>query len=408
MTAGRRPAPVKSPASAPAPAAPGVGAREAARDLGLYVHIPFCISRCHYCDFNTYLYDRSRAANYLEALRREIAGAPARPGLAGRRVRSIFFGGGTPSVLPPAELLGLLEAGAAAFPLIPGAEVTVEANPGVADAGNFGALCRGGFNRLSLGVQSFDDALLHRIGRNHTGREAREAHAAARGAGFSNINLDLIFALPGQTLNGWEATLRAAVTLGPEHLSTYGLTYEEGTRLWQERQRGHLPPADEETEAAMFEAAMAHLTAAGYEHYEVSSFARPGCRSVHNQLYWRNQDWLGFGAGSHSHLAGRRFHNLRRPEAYTSAILTRGEATAGEEAVPPAQQLAEALMLGLRLRDGVDLERLEAPFLPLGARVDRGRVDDLSRAGLLECTRNRVRLTPRGLLVADAVLVRLV
>ncbi len=378
------------------------------RPFGLYLHIPFCLARCGYCDFNTYLHDPELAGAYVETLRAEIAAWGARPALRGRPAATVFLGGGTPSLLPAEAVAAILDAVRAAFPPSPGAEVTLEANPGTVDRAKLAGFRAAGVNRLSLGVQAFQERLLRVAGRNHTAEAARRAVADARAAGFTNLSLDLIFALPGQTLDDWAASLDEAVALGPEHVSAYGLTYEEGTPFHRDRRAGRLRPVDEETEAAMFDLGIARLTAAGYEHYEISSFARRSRRSAHNQIYWRCGDYLGLGAGAHSCLGGRRFHNHRLPHDYIAAVRRNGSAEAGAEELTPRQRLGEAMVLGLRLREGVDLEAVAAGFTPWGISPDARALERLEGAGLVERIGPRLRLTDRGVRLANEVFVALV
>jgi oxygen-independent coproporphyrinogen-3 oxidase len=378
------------------------------RPLGLYLHIPFCVARCGYCDFNTYLHDPALARAYVDALCGEIAAWGGRPEVRGRPAATVFFGGGTPSLLAPGEVERVLGAVRAVFPPAPGAEVTLEANPGTVDRAGLAGFRAAGVNRLSLGVQAFQDRLLRVAGRDHTAAQARRAVADARAAGFANLSLDLIFALPGQTLDEWEATLAEAVALAPEHLSAYGLTYEEGTPFHRDRRAGRLRPVDEEAEANMFEMAGARLAGAGYERYEISNFARPGFRSAHNQIYWRCEDYLGLGAGAHSCLGGRRTFNRRLPQEYIAAVWREGTAQAGGEDLTPRQRLGEAMVLGLRLREGVDLEALAARFAPWGLAPDAAALERLDGAGLLERDGPRLRLTERGVRLANEVFVALV
>lgn len=372
--------------------------------LSLYLHIPFCLSRCNYCDFNTYLLDPALCAAYLEALGREIAAWTRAPEVAGRPVETLFVGGGTPSLLAPAALATLLERCRRGFPVASEAEVTLEANPGTVDGAKLRGYRAAGVNRLSFGVQSFEDRLLRAIGRLHSAGDVGRAVGRAREAGFDNLNLDLMFGLPGQTAADWDRTLDRALALGPEHLSVYGLTLEEGTQMTALVRAGRVSLPGEEAEAAMYERTLARLAAAGYEQYEVSNFARPGRRCRHNLRYWEGGDYLGLGAGSHSHLDGRRFHNHLQPRHYAAEVAARGTAIAGEERLEPSARVGEAFMLGLRLRDGVDLAALEARY---GAAPVRARAPALAAfdaAGLVERRGSRVRLTERGLLVANEVL----
>ncbi|MFN2225688.1 MAG: radical SAM family heme chaperone HemW, partial [Anaerolineae bacterium] len=260
-------------------------------DLGLYVHIPFCQSRCRYCDFNTYAGLEGLFETYVRALVREIT-------LAGTaRVSSVYIGGGTPTVLPLLSLIQILDAIQAGFDLAADAEVTIEANPGTVEAGTLAALRVRGVNRLSLGVQSFADGELRRLGRIHTAEQAAAGLAAARQAGFDNVSLDLIFGLPGQALADWRFSLECALALEPEHLSLYALSVEAGTPLARDIARGHLPMPDPDLAAEMYEMAAEVNAQAGYQHYEISNWARGwGRQCRHNLIYWRNEPYLGLGA----------------------------------------------------------------------------------------------------------------
>jgi len=294
--------------------------------LSLYVHIPFCVAKCGYCDFNSYalegLLETGRAGadwapRYADALLREMEARCRALGLGGRGVETLFFGGGTPSLFPPEETARVLDALKRRFDLSPEAEVTLEANPGAADAARFAALREAGVSRLSIGVQTFDDLALRRLDRAHTGEEARAAFRAAREAGFGNVSLDLMFGIPFQTLADAASDLEAALALGPEHISAYELTIEPGTAFHALHARGRLAGLpDEEAALAMWELRDRLLSRAGYERYEISNFARPGFRCRHNLNYWRRGEYLGLGAGAHSFIGGRRLWNHARPDVY--------------------------------------------------------------------------------------------
>ncbi|MGH7411639.1 MAG: radical SAM family heme chaperone HemW [Candidatus Methylomirabilis sp.] len=376
------------------------------KPIGLYIHVPYCASRCHYCDFNTYRFDAAEAERYLQGLAQEIdlyAGVEA---VRDRRVSSVFFGGGTPSILTASQIVGILERCRAGFVLEDGAEISLEANPGTVDLQKLRALKAGGVNRLSFGVQAVQDRLLLRIGRVHSAEEAEQAFWMAREAGFNSINLDLMFGLPDQSLDEWAESLRWAIRLNPEHLSIYGLIVEEGTRFHHEHRTGALGLPDEETEAGMYRMAIELLEAAGFEHYEISNFARPGFRCRHNLVYWEHQEYVGLGPGAHSFLDGRRFYNELLPANYVRAIQERGTAVAGGEQLTPEALRSERLMLGLRLRAGLDLqtvkETLGVEDLAASDRV-AGLLDD----GLLGLKDGRLQITERGLLVANELIVQL-
>jgi oxygen-independent coproporphyrinogen-3 oxidase len=374
--------------------------------FALYVHVPWCRRVCPYCDFNVYARRRPPEEAYSAALVAELAARAGTEPWAGRRVRSVYLGGGTPSLFSPAAVGRILEAAAAVFGLVPGAEVTIEANPGTVDRWRLAGYRAVGVNRLSLGAQSFNPAALRTLGRDHVPADTAAAVAAARAAGFANVSLDLIYAVPGTTLADWESDLARAVALGPEHISAYSLTYEEGTPLEAWRARGRVRPVDEESEAAMAEAAVATLAAAGYERYEISSWARPGFASRHNTSYWDGTDYLGVGAGAHSFAAhplpGRRWVNVRAPAPWQAAVMAGGSGIAQEERLTPAQARGEFVLAGLRRIAGIDLVEFERRFArPLAACFPQ--LAALRAAGLVEDTGHRLRLTARGLLFADTV-----
>ncbi len=384
------------------------------KPLSLYAHIPFCIVKCGYCDFNSYALDalteKGRAGGdwarrYADALTEELRGRAKRLSLEGREVDTIFFGGGTPSLFPPEETGRVLRLIHELFEVSPGCEITIEANPGAAEAERFGALGEAGVNRISVGVQTFDDDALKRLDRVHTGDDAREAVRAARRAGFSNLSLDLMFGIPHQTAEAAARDVEQAVRLAPEHLSAYELTIEPGTAFHAKRARGELGGLpDEETALRMWEMRDSALAAAGYERYEISNFARPGFACRHNLNYWRRGDCLGVGAGAHSLMAGRRFWNHARPDVYAANA---GDPTAGEERVDaPRKAMGEALMLGLRMKEGVSLNRIarESGANPEEAFGELLR--QLEDAGLAVRARGRLRLSEKGTLLANQVLAK--
>jgi oxygen-independent coproporphyrinogen-3 oxidase len=382
--------------------------RRATQALTIYVHVPFCIQKCGYCDFNAYLYQDDMAHAYLAALRQEIAHTADERPWTGYSVDSMYFGGGTPSTLAPEDLASLLGVMGHRFPVQMEAEITVEADPGTIDLAGLEALRAGGFNRISVGVQAFDDGLLRRLDRLHSAADARCALAWARRAGFIDLNLDLMFGLPGQSLAAWEASLHEAMTFIPTHISVYGLTIEERTPFYRRHQLGQLALPDEESQVAMFERADQLLTAAGYVHYEISNYALPGWRSRHNVHYWRHGEYLGFGAGAHAYLNGYRRENERLPWRYVQAIAASGSAADVPEFIDAERRVHEGLMVGLRLREGIDLKAFAHDYgVPLEIAY-AAPIAELTRAGYLQVTNSHLRLSDRGRLVADAVLSLLV
>lgn len=374
--------------------------------FGLYVHIPYCRSKCAYCDFNSYPASSWPEDDYVAALCAELEHYARRSTWAGSRVATVYIGGGTPSLFAPGSIASVIEAADKLFGIESGAEVTLEANPGTVDGARLRGYRAAGVNRLSLGVQSFSSRHLALLGRAHSPQEARAAVGAARAGGFAELSIDLIFALPGQRLGEWEQDLAAAVALGPEHLSVYNLTYEAGTDLFARRARGELAALGEEEELAMYVAARNFLAAAGYEHYEISNYARPGHACRHNCRYWLAEDYLGIGAGAHSFRRrpgyGERWANERVPERYLALVAERGTAAVAGECLGAAQAMGEFCFLGLRLLAGLEVGRFERRF---GRRLEEvyPQVAELLAEGLLQRENGRLRLAERGLAVADSV-----
>lgn len=378
--------------------AAGKAAADGARRWGLYVHLPFCRQKCFYCDFPSYAGQEGRMAVYVEALLGELAreGAPLRA--AWGPPRTVYLGGGTPTALPPALmerlLVGLREFLAAAPDAL---EFTCECNPGTVDAAYLSLLRAGGVNRLSLGVQTFDDALLRRIGRIHTAAQARAAVRQARAAGFRNLSLDLMYGLPGQTLAGLEMSVQQALALAPQHISIYGLQVEEGTAFARAQAAGRLAlPSDEESEA-MYDYMTTALPVAGYARYEISNFARPGFESRHNLGYWQDVPYLGVGAAAHSYLDGQRYENPRGIEEYLAALRESGRARREEEPLTRATSMEEFAFLALRTARGIDRARFAARFGCELASVYADAIARMRARGFLEEDAQGVRLTPLGM-----------
>ena len=390
--------------------------------IGLYLHIPFCKTKCPYCDFNTFARIEQLMPGYTDALSTELrlwGDTLGRP-----TVRTVFFGGGTPSYLPIEMLERILTAMHEAFPLAPDAEVTAEANPGDLRLEGLRALRGLGVNRLSIGVQSFDDRFLKALGRRHSAAQAQEAYGLARKAGFDRVNIDLMFGLPDQSLADWSATLERALALVPPHISMYCLTLEKGTPLERWVGEGKVSTPDGDLAADMYAMAEARLDAAGYHHYEISNWALPGEESRHNLVYWRNEPYLGVGAGAHSSLGGFRFHDTLAPRSYVKQVATwatRGPvpldaltadvlASLGpvHDVEPTSQETAmsETMFLGLRLLDGLEVARFEHRFgMPLRTRYAK-EIAELEADGLLEEAGGILRLTPRAHFVANQVFVQ--
>jgi len=368
--------------------------------LGLYLHIPFCHAICHYCHFNRGLFDEARKRAYLDALVCEIARAGD-----GAAVDTIYFGGGTPSVLEPVEVARLLGACREAFGVAPDTEVSLELNPESADPGRLTGYRHAGVTRISMGVQSFRDAELQRLGRVHTAQRACEAYALIRAAGFSNVSLDLMFWLPEQTVADWLTSVHGAVALGPDHLSMYGLELYPSAPLRDTIARqgwSQVPDADA---AAMYLDGLAALDAAGYAQYEISNVARAGRACRHNLKYWTDGEWLGFGCGAHSTRAGRRWWNLADTDRYIETVGRGGVPVAGRRVLTCEERVGDALFTGLRLARGVDLAAVGARYgVDVAPRYAAALVPFVD-AGLLLQDGARIRLTREGMLVANEVMM---
>lgn len=374
---------------------------------GLYVHVPFCRQKCAYCDFVSYPLDRAAVEQYVWAVTAEIAlrGAAAE-GDAPLEAASLYVGGGTPTLLPPEALTTIVEAVQRHFRWPEGLEATVEANPEAAAFSVLDRLRRLGVNRLSLGMQSADDRMLAVLGRGHRAAGVREAVRSARRAGFSNLNLDLISGIPGQTPAGWRRTLEAALALEPEHISAYGLELPPGTILHARLQDGGLFPVSEGRALEMFHLTREVLTGAGFKHYEIANYARPGRECRHNLVYWRNEPYLGFGPAAHSFWNGRRTANETALSA-CAARLAAGELPVAEsEVIDVRTEMAETMFLGLRLVRGVERARFARRFGRDPEAVYGPEIARLRAEGLLALEPDRLRLTTQGLALANLVFER--
>lgn len=383
---------------------PELGAGPAGGRYGIYVHAPFCRRRCPYCDFNVAIYREDRVAPLVAALRAEAARYAGLPWAGRVPAASLFFGGGTPSLLPPDAVAALVADARAGLGLGPDAEVTLEANPEGLDPPSLAAFRAAGVTRLSLGVQALDDPLLSRLGREHTAETARAAFRAARAAGFDAVSVDLLYACPGQSLSAWTRTLDEALAWGPEHLSAYALTLEPGTAF------GRRPPPDlpdEGLAAAQYEVLVERAEAAGLERYEISNFARPGFRSRHNLLYWRREEYLGLGPGAHGALGRVRLANLRAHTRYRAAVLAGAWPVECWERLAPAQVEGERIVLGLRLAEGIPRAWVEARLAARPGAFER-LLARYRAADVLAERGDRLALTDRGVLVSDALFADLV
>ena len=381
--------------------------------IALYIHIPFCQTKCTYCNFNTYARLDGLIPQDVPALAAEIAAWGE--ALEHPQVATVFFGGGTPSWIPPHLLAQALHAARASFNVRADAEITMEMNPGDVTPERLAAWRGMGVNRLSMGVQSFDDAMLRFLTRRHTAAEAVAAYRRARQAGFADVSLDLIYGLPHQTQTQWRDGLREALDLAPNHLSLYALTVEEGTPLHAQVQAGQAPHADADAAADMYLAAEELLAQAGYRHYEISNWAMPGHECRHNLAYWRNDPFLGVGPGAHSYLGGQRFWNINSPSDYTRRMQQPRAGRWMPDAIPVVEErtslsdedkLSETAILALRLDDGLSPAALEATFGGSAHRI-ADTLRSLAPAGLVVEDAGLFRLTTKGRLLSNEVFVRL-
>ena len=383
---------------------PEMNAARTVPPLALYVHWPFCVSKCPYCDFNSHVRDSVDQAEWRHALLQDLAHEAAL--LPGRRLGSIFFGGGTPSLMEPATVDALIAAATEHWPAADDLEVTLEANPNSAEAARFADLARAGVNRISLGVQSFDDRDLAFLGRAHSADEGLRAIDAAQTA-VGRVSFDLIYALPGDNEARWSRALERALRLGTEHLSLYQLTIEPGTRFASMVARHEFEPLDHDIAATLFEWTLTRTEAAGMPAYEISNHARSGAESRHNLAYWRYQDYVGVGPGAHGRRSGMRTVRHKKPENFLKAMTRNGHGLSEEAFLTREEAAHEALVMGLRLAEGIDPDAL-AERLGVDRLIDEAAVDRLVGHGLLDRAGNRLRTTPAGRLLLDSILAEIV
>ncbi len=378
--------------------------------LALYIHWPFCLAKCPYCDFNSHVRERVDQARFAAALRTELAWEAAR--LGRRRLASIFFGGGTPSLMDPAIAAALIEDATRLFDASPDLEITLEANPTSVEAARLAAFRSAGVNRVSIGVQSLDPEALRLLGRQHSAGQARAALEVARHL-FPRFSFDLIYARPGQDARAWREELRQALDLAADHLSLYQLTIEPGTRFETLHRRGAIVLPDPDTGAALYEASAEEAARFGLAPYEVSNYARPGSESRHNLAYWRYQDYAGVGPGAHgrlslgSDLLATRRH--RAPEPWAALVEAQGHGSAAEVTLAPEERAREMLLMGLRLTEGIDPARFaRRTGIALADAIDGETLSRAIEAEYLEADPARLRATPAGRLRLDALLAQLV
>ena len=374
------------------------------KPLAVYVHIPFCVSVCGYCDFNTYAGMDEFKGVYTEAVLAEVQAWASV--FEGRTVTSIAFGGGTPGELPVKQIVSIIEAVRMAAPLDPGAEISLEANPGTTSGKTFCALAQAGVNRVSLGAQSFDADELVFLDRVHSPEASASSLVLAREAGITSVNLDLMYGLPKQTLDDWESTVAQALSLAPDHLSMYALTIEPGTPLASRAEKGKVVPADPDLVADMYEMGGDRAEESGLAAYELSNWARPGHKSRHNQMYWTYGEYIGIGAGAHGFVAGERFENIAHPRAYIEAVGRSGRAIERTYTPPYEMAILDWIGLHLRLVKGFAPEEFEAEFGETLDQVVGEPLRECVSSGLIEREANFLRISRRGRLLHSEIVVR--
>ena len=374
--------------------------------LALYIHWPFCVSKCPYCDFNSHVRDSVDQAVWLDALLTDMAHEAALT--AGRSLGSIFFGGGTPSLMPPATAAALIAAAERHWSFAPDIEITLEANPSSVEAARFADLAAAGVNRVSLGLQALDDATLAFLGRAHQVDESLSALATAQRL-FNRVSIDLIYARPDQTVTQWQAELARAIGFGTTHMSLYQLTIEPGTRFATDVAKRQWVPLDDDNAADLYTATQAQMGTAGLPVYEISNHAAPGQESRHNLAYWRYQDYVGIGPGAHGRRGGMATTRHKKPENFLNAVARHGSGLQIEDVLDAPTQAMEALLMGLRLREGVNISALSDRFaIDTGDMIEFVAVDKLSALGFINRVDDRISVTLDGFPLLDAILPQIV
>ena len=372
--------------------------------LGLYLHIPYCLHKCGYCDFNSHPENQAEAEVYISALLAEIDHYAVK--LKEKKVPTVFFGGGTPTILPPDHLDKILGRVKNRFDLTQNCEISIEANPATVECETLEQIRLSGFNRISIGVQSFDAEELKLLERVHSQEEIHTTVDRARQAGFNNLSLDLMFSLPGQSPEKWKSHLQQAVNKKPDHLSAYGLTIEPATSFFKMQERGLLQLPHEDIQLEMLETTIGFLQSAGYEHYEISNYAKPGYECQHNLNYWNNGEYLGLGAGASSYLNGERFKNINLPSRYIREVQVGGTAVESTERLEPLHAMGETIMLGLRQLKGISIENFENRFQVSFNTVYGKVLAPLLEERLITLNQNRMALSRKGLFIADSVILK--
>ena len=370
--------------------------------LGLYLHFPFCISKCPYCDFNSYqLKEDNQISSYISALYQEINAYSQK--LKKSNITTIYLGGGTPTILSGVQIYNILKFCKEKFTIEKDAEITIEANPGTLDGEKLKLLIESGINRLSLGAQSFNNLFLKKLGRIHNTQDIIDSYSFAREIGFSNINIDIMFALPGQTTEDLQVTLKKAVSLKPDHLSLYNLTIKSETEYYKKYKRGKLKLPTEDEEFDMYNWAINFLEESGFEHYEIANFARPHKRSMHNLIYWQNKPYLGIGAGAYSFIRGYRYMNFKDPVIYIKEVMNGKLPVDNGEKLSLRKRMIETIILSLRTKDGVSYKKFKARFGVNLNDIFPGQIKKLVNLGLLKKDNYRIKLTKKGVFLANTV-----
>lgn len=371
-------------------------------ELGLYLHLPFCISKCPYCDFNSYqLKEDNQISSYISALYQEITTYSKK--LKKSNIKTIYLGGGTPTILSGVQIYNILEFCKSKFTIDKDAEITIEANPGTLDGEKIKLLIESGINRLSLGAQSFNNLFLKKLARIHNTQDIIDSYYLAREKGFNNINIDIMFALPEQTTEDLQVTLKKAVSLKPDHLSLYNLTIKPGTEYYKKYKKGKLKLPNEDEEFDMYNWAIKFLEESGFEHYEISNFARPYKRSMHNLIYWQNKPYLGIGAGAYSFIKGYRYMNYESPARYVKEMMSGKLPVDNGEKLSLRKRMIETIILGLRTKDGVGYKKFKTRFGVNLNDIFFKQVNKLVNLALLEKGHCKIKLTKKGIFLANTV-----
>ncbi len=371
-------------------------------ELGLYLHFPFCISKCPYCDFNSYqLKEDNQISSYISALYQEITAYSKK--LKKSNITTVYLGGGTPTIISGVQIYNILEFCKDKFNIDKNAEITIEANPGTLDGEKLKLLIESGINRLSLGAQSFSNLFLKKLGRIHNAQDIIDSYYLAREKGFNNINIDIMFALPDQTTEDLQVTLKKAVSLKPDHLSLYNLTIKPGTEYYKKYKRGKLKLSTEDEEFDMYNWAINFLEESDFEHYEIANFARPYKRSMHNLIYWKNKPYLGIGAGAYSFIKGYRYMNYENPARYIKEIMSGKLPVDNGEKLSLRKRMIETIILGLRTKDGVDYKKFKTRFGVNLNNIFPEQIKKMVNLGLLQKDNHRIKLTKKGIFLANTV-----